>query len=176
VIKVLALDLDGVLYKWHVAVYEYYRLYKNYQGCHDAFWTTFYKTISEEEWTFITNIDFLYACIAPDKDCRDFLDTVKEKFTIYYITSRPLYVKTTTEQFLNRYNFPFCENLVFTDDKVNTARRLQVDYFLEDLPANAKALSAVTRVIMIEQPYNKEHREGYGTSQTLMGTLQYLED
>ena len=174
--KVLGLDLDGVLYQWHLAVYEYHRMYRGYEDDLSTFWSVHYKSLSEGDWEFLTNVDFFYSSIVPSPDCVNFLNNVKYRFELYYITSRPLFVKTTTEQYLKRYKFPFRDNLIFTDDKVNTARRVQVDYFIEDLPKNAELLSKVCDVILIAQPYNHEYWESYKTAHSLMSALQYLED
>jgi FMN phosphatase YigB (HAD superfamily) len=109
--KVLILDLDGVLYRWHNAVYEYFKLYRNYCKTFECLWSVDYLKFSKEDWNYLTNIDILYSSQLPTKDCMDFLNYVKYRYTIYYLTGRPLYVKTTTEQFLKRYRFPFrdCE-------------------------------------------------------------------
>lgn len=168
------LDLDGCLYKWHSAIYEYLKLYKNYEGTYETLWGKDYLSFTNEYWEFITNVDFFYSSQLPTEDCVNFLNEIKDRFEIYYVTSRPLYVKLTTEQYLRRYNFPFQENLIFSNDKVNTARLIRADYCIDDLPKHIEGLSKVSKVVMIAQPYNKEYQEIYPTSQTLMGTLKYI--
>ena len=172
--KVLGLDLDGVLYRWHEAVYEYFRMYKNYTDSFSHLWEYDYKDLSKEDWEFLINIDFLYSCEVPTPDCISFLNNVKYRFDIYYVTGRPLSVKTTTEQFLKRYKFPFRENLIFASDKQNTIRRLKINYFIDDLPYNLEELSKVTNVIMLARPYNREFRETYNTAYSLMDSLKFL--
>ena len=172
--KVICCDLDGVLYNWHGAVYEYFRLYKNYCGNYEKLWGTDYLNFTDEDWEFLTNIDFLYSNQNPTHDCVNFLNEIKDKFEIYYVTSRPLYVKLTTEQYLRRHKFPFQENLIFSNDKVNTARLLRADYCIDDLPKHIEGLSKVSKVVMIAQPYNKDYQNSYPTSKTLMGTLKYI--
>jgi uncharacterized HAD superfamily protein len=174
--KVLALDCDGVLYNWHNAVYEYFILYRNYKGSFNKLWEVDYKLLNDADWEFLTNVDYFYSSQVPTKDCVDFLNDVKFRFDIYYVTGRPIYVKTTTEQFLKRYKFPFRDNLIFADDKVNTARRLKADYFIEDMPRHLEGLSKITNVIMMAQPYNKEYWDTYLTVHSLKSALQYLED
>ena len=112
----------------------------------------------------------------PTPECTNFLNKVKYRFDIYYITGRPNSVKTTTELFLKRYKFPFRENLIFTEDKANTCRRLQIDYYIEDLPVNMKVLSKIANTIMIARPYNKEYRDTYTTASSLKDSLRFLED
>jgi len=174
--KVLGLDLDGVIYPWHEAVYEYFRLYKNYTGSFNKLWEVDYLSFTKTDWEFLTNIDYLYSCMMPTPECTNFLNKVKYRFDIYYITGRPNSVKTTTELFLKRYKFPFRENLIFTEDKANTCRRLQIDYYIEDLPVNMKVLSKIANTIMIARPYNKEYRDTYTTASSLKDSLRFLED
>lgn len=173
--KVLGIDLDGVLYPWHHSAHEYMRLYRNYTGTYNDLWGTDHLKFTPEDWEFLANIDILYSNMAPTPDCVNFLKEIGDKFTVYYVTSRPEYVRLTTEQYLRRHRFPFTDNLILESDKVNTARRLKCDYFIDDLPKYLDGLSGVTKVIMIEQPYNKSYIGKYLSSKTLMGTLQYLE-
>lgn len=174
--KVLCLDLDGVCYSWHSAVYEYLKLYKNYTGTKNDLWERDHLKFSAGDWEFLTNIDIFYSSQLPSTDCVTFLNKVESLFSdIYYVTSRPGLVKTTTEQYLRRHKFPFRENLIFESDKVNTARRVKADYFIEDMPRHLSGLSKVTNVIMIAQPYNKEYWDVYPTAHSLMSTLQFME-
>lgn len=173
--KVLGLDLDGVLYNWHTAVYDYVKLYRNYQGSYTKFWSDDYKNLSDEMWKFLTTIDIFYSSQAPTDDCVRFLNDVSSNFEIFYITSRPDYVKLTTEQYLRKYNFPFQENLIFTSNKVNEARRYCVDFFVEDMPANIDSLSKVTNVILMAQPWNKDIQDKYLTVRSINQILQHLE-
>jgi uncharacterized HAD superfamily protein len=172
---VLVLDLDGVLYRWHHAVYDYFLVHRDYKGSFDTLWSKDYLNFSKEDWEYLVNVDIFYSSQFPTDDCMNFLDKVKYRFDIYYLTGRPIYVKTTTEQFLRKYRFPFRDNLIFESDKINTARRLRADYCVDDLPENLEILSKVSKVVMVAQPYNKEYRNIYPTAYNLMGVLPFLE-
>lgn len=172
----LGLDLDGVLYNWHLAVYEYYKLFKSYVGTYGEFWGIYYKNISKEEWDFLCQVDTLYSNVPPTDDCIDFLDYVKYRYDVYYITSRPLLVKLTTEQFLRRYKFPFRENLVFTSDKVNESRRLHITNFLDDNPIYIEGLSKITNTILIANPWNSHLWDTYNTAHSLKSAIKFLEE
>ena len=174
--KSIGVELDGTTYTWHQAVYEYYQVHKNYIGSYTNFWTNEYKNITDAGWEFLINVDIFYSSQMPTEDCMNFLNNIKYRFDIYYLTSRPDYVKVTTEQFLKRYKFPFRDNLIFTNDKVSDARRLKLSYCLDDMPHHVEALAKVTNVIMIAQPWNKGIWDVYPTAHSLMSALQYLED
>jgi len=174
--KAMSLDLDGCFYEWHQAVYRYYQVNKNYPGTYTEFWSEEYKNITPEGWTFLTNVDIFYSSQFPTKDCINFLNNVKYRFDLYYITSRPESVKVTTEQYLERYRFPFRDNLIFTDDKVNEVRRLKISYCIDDMPCHIEALSKVSTIIIRAQPWNRDLWDKYPTAHSLMSALQYLED
>lgn len=173
--KILGLDLDGVLYGWHNAVYDYVKLYRGYTESYTKFWSEDYKNLTSEMWEFLTTIDIFYSSQMPTDDCLKFINDAANKFDIFYVTSRPAYVKLTTEQYLRKYNFPFQENLIFTQNKVNEARRYGIDYFVEDMPENAIKLSKVTNVILMAQPWNKDIQDQYLTVTSINQLLEHLE-
>lgn len=173
--RTLGLDLDGVLYEWHKSIYDFFTRYKGYTGTLNEFWQIECLKFDEDFWNYIIEVDIFYSDRSPTKDCEDFINVVKDKFEIYYITARPDYVKTTTEQYLRRHNFPFLDNLIFTHDKVNMARKLQLSYMLEDNIKQIEGLSKVTNAILIAQPYNKEIWDKYPTAHSLMSALQFME-
>jgi uncharacterized HAD superfamily protein len=174
--KSIGLDLDGCLYNWPNAVYEYYQVYRDYSKSLTDFWTHEITKISKAGWDFLTNVDIFYSSQLPTEDCINFLNNIKYRFDIYYVTSRPELVKLTTEQYLRRYKFPFRDNLIFTDNKVNEVRRLGLSYCVDDMPHHVEALAKVTNIIMIAQPWNKYLWDKYPTAHSLMSALQYMED
>lgn len=172
--KNIGLDLDGVLYNWHSAVYTYYVMYKNYQGTEREFWTTRYKTISDDEWDCLVNMDILYSSQCPTPECMSFIHEISKYYSVYYITSRPAFVKITTEQYLKRHKFPFLENLVFTHDKSITARQLMLSMCVDDMPKNLEPLSKVTDVVMIAHPYNVDYWDKFPTAHSLTSALKLI--
>ena len=174
--KRIGLDLDGVLYNWHSSLYDYYRLYMNFQGTFNDFWTSGVTSFSTETWTYLLGIDTLYSNRFPTADCINFLEAIKNRFEIYYITSRPKSIKLTTEQYLRRFKFPFNENLIFNDNKVNVARLLGLSYAVDDRASQIESLSKVTTAIIVAKPWNKHIWNDYPTVFSLMDILDYLED
>jgi hypothetical protein len=170
----LGIDMDGCLYNFQGAVLEYFRLYKGYTGTYGEFWSKDKLKLSDADWEFLINIDILYTSEMPTPDCINFLNYVKYRFNIYYITARPLLVKLTTEQYMRRHNFPFRDNLIFEKDKVNTARRLKLDYFIDDSQENIAGLSKVTNAILMAQPENRAYWDIYPTIHSLMGAVKLL--
>ena len=170
----VGLDLDGVLYPWHESVLTHYEMYKGYTGSYTEFWGEFYKTITKDEWEFLTHVDFFYSNKLPSKKLLEFLEKVASSYEIFYISSRPGDVGLTTEQYLKRYNFPFRENLILTDDKSSIARLYKVKYFIDDQPKHLESLSKVTKVAMKLQPYNHDYVNMYTTVSTFEDMLAFL--
>jgi uncharacterized HAD superfamily protein len=170
----IGLDLDGVLYNWHIAVYDYFVLNKNYTGTLNDFWTTEYKSLSDDDWNYLTTVDIFYSSQFPTEECKVFLSELQKKFEIFYITNRPISVRTTTEQFLKKHCFPFQENLLFTDDKETTARRYMLGICVEDQPHNLTKLQTVADVIMIAQPYNIDYWDKFPTAHSLISALKLI--
>lgn len=172
--KALGLDLDGVIYPWHEAVLTYYEMYEGYTGSYTEFWGEFYKQITPSKWEYLTGIDYFYSCKIPGADTMEFLRKVAEHFEIYYITSRPAEVALTTEQYLRRFDFPFCSNLIITEDKSRFARLYGLRYFIDDQPKNLEPLSKVTEVAMMSQPYNRDYSNKYRVVKTHNDMLEFF--
>lgn len=84
---------------------------------------------------------------------------------IFVITSR--YVKPSygfnskeehykiTEEFLNKNGIYYDELLYAKQPKVKEANEKEIDIFIDDSPTNIMALSKVTRVFIMDEPYNR---------------------
>jgi 5'(3')-deoxyribonucleotidase len=173
--EAIGLDLDGVLYPWHEAVYNFYVCFRDYKDTFTQFWSSYYKSFTDSDWNFLINVDVFYSCISPSKSVVEFLSEVSKHYNIYYISSRPESVQLATDQFLKRYKFPFYENLIFSSDKASYARLYQLKYFVDDLPEQVEELSKVTNTIMYARPYNKEYQKKYCTARSYSEVLKLME-
>lgn len=166
--RTIGLDLDGVLYRWHESLYEYFRLYRNFRGTYNEFWSTYIQQVSEEELCYLAGIDTLYSNMPPTRDCIDFLDVLKDLFEIFYVTSRPDSVRATTELFLEKHKFPFKENLIFTPNKDNFARLHKFSFAVDDVQQHLEKYSKVTTPILFAQPWNRAIRDNFIVVRNLM--------
>jgi uncharacterized HAD superfamily protein len=158
----IGLDLDGVIYDWHHAVYTYLVTNKkNWSVSEEELWRDPYKYLPESEWSYIALLPTLYYTIIPsEKILQTIRNLDSEKNNIYYITNRYSEdVKRVTEKYLKDYSFPQAGNLIFTDDKSQMARILEIDVFVEDKPKNLESLVGLCRTIGIEQLWNEKERE-----------------
>lgn len=168
-------DLDGVLYEWHEAVYDYFKMFREYKDSYTTFWRNYRTILTNEDWGTITEISPLYGCKNPPTGCQDFLSKVADKYEIYYITFRPKSAELTTENYLKRFDFPFRENLIFTPDKANHARLLKLKYFTEDRQDYIEPLSKVTNVILRARPWNEDIWDVYPTAHSFSDMAKFME-
>lgn len=155
--KIIALDIDNCLYPWSVAVYNELYIH-NKVGCtYDEFWRNHVQMYNHMWWDNMCKVDFLYSTQIPRKEELDFLKEISKTYKIYYITSRPIEVKLTTEQYLNRYEYPQRENLIFTKEKGLVCNSLGVTFMLEDQPHHIKDLiGAGVETVIMNQIWNEQ--------------------
>jgi len=155
---IIGIDLDGVLYNWHQAVYTELSIYWNLDVEFTEFWSGMYKTYKNEMfWDNLVKLKHLYSNQPPDQRNVDLVNLLSGKHTIYYVTNRPKEVYDVTLNWLKRYEFPSVKNLVFTDDKLVACNSLGITKFVEDRTANIdRLLSGDIEVYIIRQPYNQD--------------------
>lgn len=74
---------------------------------------------------------------------------------IYYVTARPEWARSITENWLREYGFPHGQ-LLMEADKVRAYRCLDLHLFFEDAPGEIECLErAGANVVAVAQPYNK---------------------
>lgn len=157
----IGFDLDGVIYPWHTAVYNY--LVENKQEPVPSFrelWLDPYSYLSEEKWDYLASLPTLYSVIMPRKSILDMLNELdKAGHTIYYITNREKDLHRITEKYLDDYKFPQASNLIMTKEKDKVVRTMELDVIVEDKPKNLEKLASLCRTIGIAHPWNEDQRE-----------------
>lgn len=162
----IALDIDGVIYPWHYSVYRFFCETKGYSGTQYEFWK-FFITLSGEEHDYYINLPFLYNDTTPHEDVLNTLPKLAELGTIFYITSRPESIEHITRKFLDSYEMPFRENLVFTKDKPTNLRLLAIDYFVDDFPKHIESAKGLSKCYLFKQPHNRDRQEEFECVSTL---------
>lgn len=157
----IAFDLDGTLYPWHTAVYNYLR---TYNGCpppsYRDLWLDPHKYMSEEKWAYLASLPTLYSTMMPRKEILTLLRTLDEAgHTLYYITNRKPHLERVTRKYFEDYKFPQSSNLIITKDKEQEVRILEIDIIVEDRPENLEKLAGLCRTIGITQPWNEAKQE-----------------
>ena len=162
----IGLDIDGVVYPWHESVFRYFREYKDFVGSAREFWT-YFMSLPFETQEYYVSIPLLYLDSVPTPDVMEYVPKLAEVADIYYVTSRPPELWWATKKFFNIYDLPFKENVIFTKDKVNYSRMLNLKFFLDDLPRNVDSLLPVTDAYLFKADHNWEHRDNYKTLNTI---------
>lgn len=164
---VLGLDLDGVLYDFHSALYTYCQYEMNYAGSYDEFWMDYIQNLSKSRQDYLMSLPIPYESTLPTKSTKDFLDFAKERAQIYYITSRPKEVEVVTERFLRKNDFPFLDNLIFAEDKSLPCRLYSITHFLDDGPRHLEATYQITNAYLMAKIWNREFRDKFKTVYSL---------
>ncbi|SMB96872.1 5' nucleotidase, deoxy (Pyrimidine), type C protein (NT5C) [Thermanaeromonas toyohensis ToBE] len=74
---------------------------------------------------------------------------------IWYVTSRPVWAREITRDWLKKWSFPKGE-LIMEADKARVYENLGLDLFFEDAPGEIERLErAGARVVAVAQPYNR---------------------
>lgn len=172
----IAFDLDGVLYDWHHAWHTECRIHEeNTPEDFEEFWTKYVPQKSDFAVdNYYTKLQHLYSNMPPVKGLLDMMNKISSVHSIYYITSRPEYVRTTTEAYLRRWEYPQRDNLFMTLDKTVDARALAIDLFVEDKVENLEALSQFTKVLGIKQIWNKFAWDNYTFLTLVLDVAEYL--
>ena len=154
-------DLDGVLYYWHIPVYDYVTYYYGETRSFIQFWQ---DTIDGKDgynkifWRNMTRLKHLYGKIPAKQEDVNAVWELSKDFEIYYITHRPREVEIDTYLYLKRYNFPQIENLrLISVPKHIGIRFYECKYYIEDRPkVLATKLRDVTTLIVKKTPWNEE--------------------
>lgn len=158
----IGFDLDGVLYDWQRAAYNWCVYFnkelKSFEEFFDKLNTDEYSEIFRYN---LIRIPLLYRVYPIRKDLKEMLNRLSEKNTLYYITNRPEEVTWSTEKWLEENDIPQRNNLVISQDKTVDIRRLNLNFYFEDRYDVAKKLRLITDVVLVEQPWNKKFKNEF---------------
>jgi uncharacterized HAD superfamily protein len=164
---VLSLDIDGILYPYHEALYTYYEYEMGYSDTYEQFWSSFFPNLSQEKIEYIISIPIVYEMIEPYKHVLEFLEFAASKTNIYYMTSRSLDLERITRKYFKKYNFPFQDNLIMTKDKANSCRLYGVTHFLDDHAHHVESVAKVADAYLMAKIWNREYQDKFNTVHSL---------
>jgi len=73
---------------------------------------------------------------------------------VIYITARPKDMREVTEEWLFENGFPFAE-IVFGKPKAEVVKEKGISLMIEDAPHEINGLKDVTKLIVLDRPYNR---------------------
>lgn len=165
--KVIGLDVDGVIYRYHEALYTFCQYELNYDGTFEEFWLEYIPSCSKEKQDYLIGLPIPYETSIPSKEVIEFLNYANEHADIYYITHRPDDLERITRRYFRRYNFPQQDNLFITGDKVTACRYLGVTHFLDDFVKHVKSVDGIADAYLMAKPWNKEFQNDFKTVHSL---------
>lgn len=90
---------------------------------------------------------------------KQILDSWKDLFQLYYISARSSHLIEVTKNWFNHHDITYHHiELIGSHDKISTAKKYEVDLFLEDKHDNAVAIHEALDipVILFDTPYNRD--------------------
>ncbi|CCC57701.1 5' nucleotidase, NT5C type [Caloramator australicus] len=116
--------------------------------------------VSEEEYNKFYDMysELIHFRAKPREFASKVLKDISQKHNIYYVSAREPKLMNITEKWLKRYNFPKGEvYLLGTHNKIQKAKELRCDIFIEDRYENAVQLAKEGfKVLLIDCPYNRK--------------------
>jgi len=171
----IAFDLDGCLYPWQKAAYSYLLEQGKKLPSYEETWKHFDELVTDDEACYLVSIPILYDKMSPEKRDIEYLHKLSQAgHSIYYITARHIEVETTTELYLDRYNFPQTRNLIFSNNKSMYARLLEIDVFVEDQYKHASKLKNLCKVVIRRQPWNTQYEKEFDYINSIPELDKYL--
>lgn len=153
-------DLDGVLYDWHRAMYRWLKHSTDLKLDEQTFWLgeegKLSGCYSEFMWKNLVSMPHLYEQQVPLPGVIDAVKEIAKIYKIVYITHRSKGLRFVTESWLETYDFPNRDNLIFTKlPKAQTVRMYSCKYYVEDRPDIITSLVGSTIPILHRLHYNE---------------------
>lgn len=164
-------DIDGVLYDWHRAAYDYVVFRMGEKRSFEDFWKFTITNKNEPPydrpfWNNIVRDLTLLTRYGTPKSVPDTVNKLAEDFDIVYITHRPREARWTTYWWLKSNGFPVLpqgENLhVSSEQKDRTIRYFNCEYYVEDRENIIKTLTNITKPIGVRKPWHFDSLEEQG--------------
>ena len=183
--KTIGFDVDGVLYWWHKAVYEYSVHSGWYSGTYEEFWTgDSWKLFGKGEpymgfptvswYNICTNLLMLDRPEMVNIKGTKVLRELAKEHNVIYITARNQEIEGITKRMLEEH-FPNPEQVTFASDKTIPVLLQNVDLFIEDNVSNCIALKPHTKVLVMKHVWNKQlWRKEFDTIDNLREVEKYL--
>ena len=181
--KLIGFDLDGVLYNWHMAVYEYLNNTGVETGTYDEFWSGGHKVLDGKPFEDYNSVKWYNLCnntILFDRPEMvniagvSFLKELTKDHDVIYITARNQDVENVTKRMLKKYEFPNPTEVVFAKDKAIPVILYGIDVYVEDQPNNILSLKDLTKVLIFKQVWNQHLWSEFDTITNLEEVRNYL--
>lgn len=157
--KTIGFDLDGVLYPWQQSAYDWCVRNEYYHDDDwDSFWEIWLPTQSKVFNDNLVRIPMLYHNMLPSQMQVDFLQDLGDRYTIYYVTSRPIEMLSVTENFLKTVRYPQIENLIFAYDKSPIVIQQGIELFVDDRHSIVNDLAKICKTLLYNQSWNLHYQ------------------
>ncbi len=173
--KRIGFDLDGTLYNWHYAVYTELLVHENLPFTFEEFWSYGWKDYRTPfYWDNLCQYRHLIGNQPPAHGLVDMIKEIAKEYDTYYISHRPHDIFHTTLAYLKRHDFPQYKNLIFTKDKKDYVKKLNIEIYVDDRVSVTEDLKDVCKVFLVTQPYNRNVEIDYTRLDSILDLKEYV--
>ena len=158
----ICIDIDGTITSpYHFIPYlnELYNKDIKEEECNTYDWESLYNVEMDDILHKLHN-DCIHSYEDADIVCgaKNIIEKLKNNHNVYFVTARNNSLETTTLNWLEKQGFSQIEvHLLGSHYKIEKAKELNCDVFIEDSPSNAVELAqAGMKVLLIDTNYNKD--------------------
>jgi uncharacterized protein len=156
----ISFDLDGVLYPWQEVAIQYINLYEDPKTP-----ITLETLVAHIEGHNKLYLDYLldnptlYSVRSPRTADVLLVKELAKKHNIFYITARPQQytIQYATRKWLETWDFPMPQNLIFSYDKKTTIVENDIDIHIEDQLKHVEAVKNFCKVFVLTYPWNRDY-------------------
>jgi len=153
----IGFDIDGVLYPWHKYALNHLKRFNGEKISYDEFWSNPLEYYPDDVYGEIARIIEYYNQERLTYSIYERLYKLSRNHEIFYVTSRPENCKEITKKWALESELPCLDNLYIAKDKDPIIKDLHLDYYIEDLPKVVDKIKEHTKVLLINQPWNRDY-------------------
>lgn len=158
----ICVDIDGTITSpYHFIPYlnEIFEVDITEEECTTHNWEELYGSdIKKLYYEFNEKYIYSYKEAEVVEGARDIIGELYKEHNVYFVTARDSLLTEVTQDWLNNNGFSDMDvYLLGTDYKIDKAKELNCDIFIEDNPSNSLALADEgIQVLLIDTNYNKD--------------------
>jgi len=155
----IGIDIDWVITKnFFNRLYRDLFLRKKTESDFYTFWKYEHHLLPRLEKDFYNKTPIYYGVDDIDDNTKRVLWELARNNQLFYVTARPLEIKTDTIIWFNKQSIPYKEDIYFsTTKKVLEVQINNIDLFVDDNPAILEAIAPYCQVLLVEAPWNESY-------------------
>lgn len=164
--KTFCFDIDDVAWDfiWTALSYLLNKHWLSWYDINDVltydFQTIFGRPLTSDEVKEAAFESWAYEIMIPDENLKEFIESIKERYAVVFITSRYPWTEDITSSWFEKH-WIFFDVIFYQPFKSYLTKLIHADYLVDDSLENAIKISknSKTTAIIRNQPWNWAHEE-----------------